>query len=158
MAGETKNIFISHIHEDDNGLQKLKDLVSNHGMGIRDYSINSSNPNDAKNENYIKYNILAPRIDQCSALVVYITPGTKDSKWVDWEIDYAERTGKRIVGVWAYGQNGCEVPAGLEKLSDAIVGWNGSSIIDTINGEVDGWENPDGTPAKPRDIIRYSCR
>ena len=26
MANETKNIFISHIHEDDEGLDKLKSL------------------------------------------------------------------------------------------------------------------------------------
>ncbi len=43
MADKIKHVFISHIHEDDDGLGKLKDLVSNAGLTIRDSSINSRN-------------------------------------------------------------------------------------------------------------------
>jgi len=31
----TKNVFVSHVHEDDAGLKKLKDLLAK-GMSIRD--------------------------------------------------------------------------------------------------------------------------
>lgn len=104
MANDTKNIFISHIHEDDAGLAKLKDLIKRHGMTPRDYSINADNPNNARDENYIKSRILAPRILQSSTLVVYISRETKDSPWVDWEIEYAHKHDKRIVGVWENGK------------------------------------------------------
>ena len=33
-------------------------------MECRDYSIRADNPNNAHNEEYIKYQILAPRIQQ----------------------------------------------------------------------------------------------
>ena len=158
MADEMRNIFISHIHEDDEGLDKLKKLLKNNGMTIRDYSINADNPNNAHSEDYIKSQILAPRIRQSSTLVVYISPETKDSQYVDWEIEYAQRHDKRIVGVWAHGESGCEVPEALKDYADAVVGWTGDRIIDAINGKVDGWENPDGTKIPPRDIPRYSCR
>ena len=157
MANEIKNIFISHIHEDDEGLGKLKSLLKDNGMTIRDYSINADNPNNAHSENYIKSQILAPRIQQSSTLVVYISPETKNSDYVDWEIDYAQKRDKRIVGVWAHGEAGCEVPKELDNYADAVVGWTGNRIIDAINGEIDGWENPDGTKCAPRDIERYSC-
>lgn len=157
MADETKNIFISHIHEDDAGLGKLKGLLKNNGMPIRDYSIDSDNPNNAHSEDYIKSQILAPRIQQSSTLVVYITPETKDSTFVNWEIEYAHGKDKRIVGVWAQGEKGCEVPDALNKLADAVVGWTGNRIIDAINGKIDGWQNPDGTQCTPRQIKRYSC-
>lgn len=49
MPKDTKNIFISHVHEDDAGLQKTKDLLGNHGMIVRDGSINSDKPNNANN-------------------------------------------------------------------------------------------------------------
>ena len=39
MNNDTRNIFISHIHEDDEGLGRLKTLLRDHGMTIRDYSI-----------------------------------------------------------------------------------------------------------------------
>lgn len=88
MADEAKNVFISHIHEDDEGLGKLKSLLKDNGMTIRDYSINADNPNRAHSEDYIKSQILAPRIKQSSTVVVYISPETKDSKYVNWEIEF----------------------------------------------------------------------
>lgn len=157
MSDQQKNIFISHIHEDDEGLGKLKDLAQKHGLTARDYSINADKTNKAKSEDYIKSQILAPKIDACSALVVYISPGTKDSTYVDWEIEYAAKSGKRIIGIWEYGQGGCEIPKGLDDCADAIVGWNGGRIVDAILGDFDGYETPDGQPASRRDIARHPC-
>ena len=158
MADETRNVFISHIHENDDGLIKLKNLLKENGMTARDYSINADNPNNAHSEDYIKFQILAPRIQQSGTLVVYVSPETKDSPWVNWEIEYAQKQGKRIVGVWAHGEAGCEVPDALDKYADAVVGWIGNRIVDAINGEINDWENPDGTKCAPRDIHRFSCR
>ena len=158
MSQETRNVFISHIHEDDAGLGKLKDLLRSHGFTARDYSINSDNPNRAKSEDYIKAQILAPRIRQCSTLLVYVSPKTKTSEYVDWEIDFAQRTGKRIVGIWAHGEQGCPIPSALMKYGDALVGWTGDRIIDAINGKVDDWERPDGSSFPPRSIPREGCR
>jgi hypothetical protein len=157
MADDKKNVFISHVHEDDAGLGKIKDLLKKHGLEIRDSSINSSNPNNAKSPDYIKSQILAPQINWASTLLVYITPKTKGSDWVDWEIEYAQKQGKRIVGVWAHGHNECEVPDALKDYADAVVNWNGPKIIDAINGKNNDWQNPDGTPCIPRPIKRYSC-
>jgi hypothetical protein len=155
---QTKNVFISHVHEDDDGLGKLKSLLVDNGMSIRDYSINSSNPNNAKSEAYIKSEILAPRIRDCSTLIVYITPETKNSDYVNWEIEYAQKEGKTIVGVWAHGEKGCEIPQALADYADSmIVGWHGESIIKAINGQGESWEEPNGSPSTPQDIKRYSC-
>ena len=126
-------------------------------MTIRDYSISSDNPNNAKSESYIKSEILAPRIQQCSTLVVYISPETKDSDYVNWEIEYAHKQGKRIVGVWADGEKDCELPEALDRYADAVVGWTGNRIMDAIDGEIDNWENPDGSQYAPREINRHRC-
>ena len=158
MTDDTKNVFVSHVHEDDDGLGKLKDLLKANGMTIRDYSISSDNPNNAKSENYIKSQILGPRIQQCSTLVVYVSPETKDSEYVNWEIEYAQSKDKRIVGVWADSEKGCELPEALIKYADALVGWTGNRIIDAINGKINGCQNPDGSQFSPRDIERYSCQ
>jgi hypothetical protein len=157
MTDQTKNIFISHIHEDDEGLSDLKLLLSKNGMTVRDYSINSDNPNNAHSEDYIKSQILAPRIRDCGTMVVYISPETKESHYVNWEIEYAQKENKRIIGVWAHGEKDCEVPEALATYADAIVGWHGDSVIDAINGKNDTWEQPDGSPCELRDIKRYSC-
>ena len=157
MPKQIKNVFISHIHEDDEGINKIKSLASRHGMIVRNDSVTSDSPNSAEAENYIKYQILAPRIDWASVLVVYVSPDTKHSWWVNWEIEYAHRQGKRIVGVWAHGARDCELPQALEDYADAIVGWNGESIIDAINGESDEWYKQDGSEQEYRIIKRHSC-
>lgn len=157
MDGDVKNLFISHVHEDDDGLAKLKDLVERRGLKIRDSSINSSNPNDAMHPDYIKSEYLAPQIRWASTLLVYITPKTKDSEWVNWEIEYAEKQGKRIVGVYAHGANECDIPEALEKYADDVRGWNSDGVVEAILGETNEWRNPAGELRDQRPIKRYGC-
>lgn len=157
MADQTKNVFISHVHEDDAGLGKIKDLLEKNGMTIRDSSINSSNPNNAKSPEYIKSNILAPQIKWAGTLLVYVSPQTKNSEWVNWEIEHAHSEGKRIVGVWEHGAKDCDLPEALNNYADAVVGWHGNSIIDAINGTSGAWENPDGGTCDARPLKRHPC-
>jgi hypothetical protein len=157
---DRKNVFISHIHEDDGLLQKLKELVSKAGMAVSDYSINSSNPNEASNEDYIKHEILAPRIRACSTLVVLISHNTAQSHWVNWETKYAIGLGKNIVGVYVQGATDADVPEELGKHAAAMVGWQSERIVDAINGNITGWDDPaTGEPRTSGDwtIKRYSC-
>lgn len=157
MGDDIKNVFISHLHEDDDGLVKLKELIAKGGLTVRDASINSTNPNDAKDPDYIKSQILAPQIQWASTLLVYITPQTKDSEWVNWEIEYAEKMGKRIVGVYAHGANECDVPEALEKYADDVRGWNSAGVVDAILGKTNEWHAPSGELRDPRPIKRYGC-
>lgn len=157
MADEIKNVFISHVHEDDAGLAALKDLIGKGGLTVRDSSINSSNPNEAKDHDYIKSQILAPQIQWASTLLVYMTPKTKDSEWVNWEIEYAHKAGKRIIGVYAQGANECDVPEALEKYADDVRGWNSDGIVDAILGKTNEWHQPSGELRGTRPIKRYGC-
>lgn len=157
MADEIKNIFISHLHEDDAGLSELKDLLAKHGLEVRDASITSEKPNNAKDPEYIMRDILTPRIEWASVLVVYISPETKDSEWVNKEIECAHELGKRIVGVWEHGENECEVPEALDHYGDALVGWHGESIVDAITGKSGDWYDRGGGLRASRPIDRFKC-
>ncbi len=157
MSDKIKNVFISHLHEDDDGLAKLKDLAAKHGLQIRDSSITAEKPNLAKDPDYIKQQILKPQIEWAGALVVYVSAETKDSEYVQYEIEEAQRQGKRIVGVWALGEKDCEIPQALDDYGNAMVGWNGESIVDAIVGNSDDWYDATGGPKPDRPIARYSC-
>ena len=157
MANEIINAFISHIHEEEADIPRLKELIERHGITARNYSITSDKFNNAKSEDYIKSEILGPHIRQSSVLITHIAPDTKDSKWVNWEIEYAQKQGKRIVGVWQRGARNCELPEALEKHADAVVGWNGESIVDAINGNSNNWYNQNGSPYGYRKIKRHPC-
>lgn len=157
MADQIKNVFISHVHEDDKGLNNLKNLLGSKGLEVRDSSITSEKPNNAKSPDYIKNEILKPRIDWAGCMLVYLSPETKDSMWVNWEIEYAHENDKTIVGVWEQGSKGCEIPEALDNYANAIVGWNGDKIIDAINGDVEGFEDPDGVSSPTRPIKHHKC-
>lgn len=157
MSEQTHNVFISHIHEDDSKLADLKDLLSRNGCAIRDGSINSDKPNRAQSPDYIKQEILAPRIKWAGTMVVLISPGTHQSDYVNWEIEYAHQHDTRIVGVWDHAAKDCDVPEAFDKYGDALVGWQGERIVDAINGKIDNWESPTGKPHPERDIYRHSC-
>lgn len=157
---DTKNIFISHVHEDDDLLPKLKELIGRAGMEVRDGSVNSDKPNEARSEDYIKREILVPRIDWASTLVVLITQDTAQSEWVNWEIEYAIEQGKTVVGVFAQGATDADIPEELGKHAAAIVGWQGDRVVDAINGNVTGWDDPaTGTQRTTGawTVKRFSC-
>lgn len=158
MASENiKNVFISHVHEDDPVLQDLKDLLSRQGYDIRDSSIDSSKPNEAQNADYIKSQILAPRIQWAGAVLVLISPDTHTSEWVDWEIEYAAKEDKRVVGVFVRAAQDSDVPRNLDLYADAVVGWSGPSVIDALEGRINDWVTADGKLRAPRPIRRYQC-
>lgn len=153
---ETHNVFISHRHEDDGLVAQFKQLLDGKGVQIRDASITSDNPNEASNPEYIKTQILAPGIQWAGKIVVLITPDTKNHDWVDWEIEYANKLDKQIVGVWAPGSAGCEVPEPLEKYADAIVGWDTSRILDALDGSRT-FEDSSGASRSPQPVNRIGC-
>ena len=141
MTQDIRNVFISHIHEDEANVFALKDLLAEYGMICRNYSITTDKFNNAANPDYIKYKILAPHINWASILIVCISPETEYSKWVDWEIEYAHKKGKRIIGVWERGSTGWDLPEALQRYADAVVGWNGKSVIDAIHGDSNKTDN-----------------
>jgi hypothetical protein len=153
---EERNIFISHIHEDDEHVGKLKELLADQGVIVRNGSITSDKFNSAQNEDYIKNEILAPRIDWASVLVVLISEETKDSAFVNWEIEHADRTDTRIVVVYESGEAGVELPDAANDYADAVVAWNGANIVEAINGE-DSWQQPNGNPRPVQNLKRHNC-
>ena len=157
MANKIINAFISHIHEEEGDVPRLKNLMAEHGIAARNYSITSDKFNNAKKESYIKTQILGPHVKQSGVFIVHVAPDTKNSKWVNWEIEYAHKQEKRIVGIWQRGARGCELPEALQKYADAIVGWNGESIVDAINGNSNNWYKQDGSPYEYRKILRHPC-
>ncbi len=152
----TKNLFISHIHEDDAHVDGLKGLLARKGYDVRNGSITSDKFNKATSEEYIKQDILAPRIKWAGCLVVLVSAETKTSDFVNWEIEYASNHDTRVVAVFEPGESGVELPEAAKDFADAVVAWNADHIIEAIEGE-DHWRQPDGSPRPMQNIERHNC-
>lgn len=159
MANNYKNVFISHFGEDDKQVQNLKKLLSTKDLILRNSSIDSTKPNDAKNDHYIKYNLLKPGIQWASTCVVLIGPETHKRHWVKWEIEQAVKEGKKIIGVYINGAKESEIPEGLKTYADNIVGWSSENIISAIETDrIVPAESPNGTPyINPYKTERSEC-
>jgi hypothetical protein len=89
------------------------------------------------------------KISWAGAVIVLIGKGTHSRPWVDWEIEQANKQGKRIVGVYTRGGTENDVPASFEEFGDALVAWNSDSIIDALDGKISPFDLPGGTPRPP---------
>ena len=105
MSHKDKNIFISHIHENDHKLGDLIGLLRRKGLQPRNYSITSDKPNNVRSER-VSNACSNATSNRPRLWLSYITRDTRTSKWVNWEIETAAKMGKRIVGVWAHGMPG----------------------------------------------------
>ena len=154
MAKDLINVFVSHYHEDEDNIKRMKDLLGD-DYSIRNYSVTSEKYNNANNKEYIQ-SLLRPLINQASTFICLIGPNTHDSEWVNWEVEQAFKQGKRIIGVYLWGAKDSDIPPALEDAADAMVGWNHDTILDAINGN-NIFTNADGTVRPNVGGSRITC-
>jgi hypothetical protein len=153
MSSDSKrrHVFISHHHADDTEISNLTDLLSKSSHDIRNSSIRVNPDNqerldkkEVKDETIRR--LLRMKISWAGTVVVLIGKDTHSRPWVNWEIEQANKQGKRIVGVYIRGGTEADKPAALEKYASAIVGWNTDRIMAAIDGTDNSFQNPDGSP------------
>jgi hypothetical protein len=145
MVNRNKNVFISHYNKDDEHITRLKDLLKKKGYNIKNSSIDSTKPNQASNDDYIK-SLLRSRIQWAGTTIVLIGADTHKREYVNWEIEQSNKMGNNIVGVYIQKEAGAELPKNFEKYGNDLVGWNSDNIIKAIEGTREKpWQNPDGS-------------
>jgi len=152
MDSENKrrHVFISHHHADDVEVDNLTSLLKKNGCDIRNSSIRAKPANQRRlDKGLIKpetiRRLLRMKISWAQSVMVLIGKETHSREWVSWEIEQANKQGKRIVGVFAQGEKDAKVPDSLEKYASAIVGWNSENIMAAIDGTANEFQNPDGS-------------
>lgn len=145
-----KHVFISHHHEDDAEVGNLTTLLAQSGHDIRNSSIRAKPANQQRLEKGMVKDetirrLLRMKISWAGTVVVLIGKKTHARKWVNWEIEQANKQGKRIVGVYVRGGTDADIPAAFEKYGSALVGWNSESIVAAIDGTTNPFQNPDGS-------------
>lgn len=153
--GKRINVFIPHYGKDEEYIPKLKNLLKNKEYDISDSSIVESEPNNATNTEYIK-SLIRPKIEWAGTILVLIGPKTHEREWVNWEIDYAHKCVKRIVGVYLQGATDADIPEKLEEYGDACVAWNSDKLAAAIEGE-NIWHDSNGHYRSMDQTGRIDC-
>lgn len=149
-----KNVFISHHHADDALVDRLSGMMSRAGHDIRNSSIRAKPANqrridEGRVSDKVIERLLRMKMSWASTVIVLIGSQTHTRRWVNWEIETANRLGKRIVGVYARGGTEAEIPEAFERYGDALVNWNSASLMDAVEGKDSPFQNPNGTPRNP---------
>jgi hypothetical protein len=73
---------------------------------------------------------LRDQIRPADVMLVLAGMYTARSHWMDWEMAFARRIGKSIIGVRPWGN--VQLPVVVQRNADEIVGWNTDSIVAAI--------------------------
>ncbi len=158
-----QHVFISHHHRDDSEVSNLTELLARKGYDIRNSSIRAKPANQRRLEQGLVKDetirrLLRMKISWAGSIIVLIGKETATRRWVNWEIDEANRQGKRIVGVFVRGGTDADVPASFEKYGSALVAWNSESIMDAIEGTANPFQTSDGSSREAtHDRVALSC-
>lgn len=149
-----RHVFISHHHADDHVVDSMTALLSKKGYDIRNSSIRAKPANQRRLEkgmvsDQVIRRLLRRKISWAGTVVVLVGKNTHSRPWVNWEIEQANKQGKRIIGIYARGSSQADTPPALEKYATAIVGWNTERIMAAIDGSEISFQNPDCSSRQP---------
>jgi hypothetical protein len=149
-TGKRRHVFISHHHKDDEHVDNVTNLLHKRGDDIRNSSWRQLKPENQQRlkekrvSDEVIRRYLRRKISWAGTVVVLIGKDTHSRPWVNWEIEEANRQGKRIVGVYLRGGTEADAPESLQDHASAIVNWNTNSIQNAIDGE-NVFQTPDGS-------------
>ena len=157
---EKHNVFISHYGEDELHLDRLRDRLKNIGCEVRNSSIEKKDYRKDKVADATIAAELRSHINWAGTFIVMIGEHTHERPWVNYEIRYAARQGKTIVGIYEHGcKDNVELPEAYKRYGGSPLGWNSlEKLDDVISGDVPAPEAPNSTPAGPiYNIVRIQC-
>jgi len=94
-----RNVFISFAHEDLAEVNLLRGQAKNENSPIEFNDWSVSEPYDSERASYIKQKI-SERISQSSLTVVYMSPDSAKSRWVEWEVRRSLELGRKVLAVY----------------------------------------------------------
>lgn len=127
-ALRTYSVFICHDWEysdDYSRICQFLDAANNFDWENR--SVPEHDPLDTNDE--LEKN-LRDQIRPANVMLVLAGMYSARSGWMDWEMAFARRLGKPIIGIIPWGNE--RLPQVVQDNADEMVGWNTSTIVDAI--------------------------
>ena len=127
-ALRTYRVFISHAWKYSDDYNRIVRLLNNAPNFLwQNYSVPEHDP--LHDENDLQEG-LRRQIRPVHIVVILSGMYVNYSKWIEFEMDFSERIGKRMIGIKPWGQQ--RVPKEVQDRVNEMVGWNTTSIVEAI--------------------------
>ena len=125
-----KNVFLARAYEDEDEVNLLRGQAKNPDTNFEfnDWSLREAF--DSEHAEYIKRGI-RERIRHSSVTLVYLSPHSAASRWVDWEIRESLRQGKRVTGVYV-GSEPPNLPPAFGEFGLKSIPWRHEDLMREI--------------------------
>ena len=122
------SVFICHDWEYSHEYLRVCDFLDNApNFSWDDLSVPEHDPLDT--DAMLEKN-LRDQIRPADVMIVLAGMYSARSGWMDWEMNFARRIGKAIIGIRPRGN--LHLPIVVQKNADIMVGWNTASIVAAI--------------------------
>lgn len=125
-------IFISHSWKYADAYNSIVEFLDRElGKGNwKDYSIPQDDPIHTNGSYSELYDAIERKLKCCSCVIILAAMYSHYSKWINKEIDIAQKWNKPIIGVKPWGAE--RVSTEVTDAADKVVGWNGNSIATAV--------------------------
>lgn len=124
----TYRVFICHDWEYSDEYQRVCELLDTAPNFLwENLSVPEHDPLDT---NDMLEKNLRDQIRPADSMLVLAGMYTARSDWMDWEMAFARRIGKSIIGVKPWGN--VQLPVIVQRNANEIVGWNSDAIVSAI--------------------------
>jgi hypothetical protein len=126
----TYRIFVSHAwHRGEHYNRVISWLNGAANFAWENLSVPEHDPVKGNDSEALAYE-LRNQMRPADAFIILAGMYAAHSDWIDFELSFARRIGRPIIGVRPWGAE--RLPATIQNAATEIVGWNGDSIVGAV--------------------------
>lgn len=123
-------IFISHSWSYSDQYDKIESFLTQEGVYYYNHSVPKNDPIHTNGTVWELKSAIEAKIKGCSCVIILAGVYATYSKWINIEIELANKYNKPIIAVQPWGAEHTSIP--VKNAAKTIVGWNAKSVADAV--------------------------
>lgn len=123
-------IFISHSWSYSSQYDKVETFLQQEGVDYYNHSVPKNDPIHTNGTDKQLEEAIDAKIRGCSCVIILAGVYASYSKWINKEIQIAQKYGKPIIAVEYWGAE--RTSSVVKNAADVIVKWNAKSVADAV--------------------------
>ena len=124
-------IFISHSWNYSNQYDSIIEFLDKQGVSYYNHSVPKDDPVHTNGTDKQLYDAIDAKIKGCSCVIILAGVYASYSKWINKEIEIAQKYDKPIIAVKYWGTT--RISTVVSNAANKLVGWNSKSVADAIH-------------------------